>query len=88
LEGRQISEITLVGFLTHMCVSTTAREALMRGLAVAIDPDATASEALRHPLLGELSAGEARRAALLHLVDLGVELAVQSPPHVESGPAS
>jgi hypothetical protein len=71
-----------------MCVSTTAREALMRGLAVAIDPDATASEALHHPLLGELSAGEAHRAALLHLVDLGVELAVEPLPHADSGSAS
>jgi nicotinamidase-related amidase len=88
LEARRISEVTLVGFLTHMCVSTTAREALMRGLAVAIDPDATASEALHHPLLGELSAGEARRAALLHLVDLGVELAIQPSPQVESGSPS
>ena len=88
LEARRITEVTLVGFLTHMCVSTTAREALMLGLQVAIDPDATASEPLHNPLLGDLSAGEARRAALLHLVDLGVELAIQPSPQVESGSPS
>ena len=82
LEAQQVSEVLIVGFLAHMCVSTTAREAVMRGLQVAIDPDATASEPIHHPRLGDLSAGEARRAALLHLVDLGVELAPLPPPAV------
>jgi nicotinamidase-related amidase len=67
-------DIMLVGFFTHMCVSTTAREALMRGLHVAIDPDGTGSFPWRHPLLGEVSADEARRTALLHLHHMGASV--------------
>lgn len=67
-------DILIVGFYTHMCVSTTAREALMRGLHVAIDPDGTGSAPLRHPLLGELSADETRRTALLHLHHMGARM--------------
>lgn len=74
LEARGVSEILIGGFLTHMCVSTTAREGVMRGLTVAVAPDATASEPISHPDLGELSAAEAHRAALLHLADLGVRV--------------
>ena len=68
-------EVLLVGFFAHMCVSTTAREALMGGLRVAVDPDATAGYPVRHPLLGEVSADEVRRTALLHLAHLGVTIA-------------
>jgi nicotinamidase-related amidase len=67
-------DVLIAGFYTHMCVSTTAREALMRDLRVSIDPDGTRAPALDHPLLGSLSAEEARRSALLHLHDLGVNL--------------
>jgi nicotinamidase-related amidase len=74
LDKRGSDDLLLVGFYTHMCVSTTAREALMRGLCVAVDPDGTGAVALRHPLLGELSADEARRTALLHLSHLGVSV--------------
>lgn len=65
-------DILIVGFFAHMCVSTTAREALMRGLKVAIDPDGTGAVPLRHPLLGELSADDVRRSALLQLSHMGV----------------
>jgi nicotinamidase-related amidase len=68
-------EVLITGFLTHMCVSTTTREALMRGLRVTIDPDGTRAVALDHPLLGTLSEEEARRSALLHLHHLGAEIA-------------
>lgn len=67
-------EILLVGFFAHMCVSTTAREALMRGLRVAIDPDGVGSYPWTHPLLGDLSADEGRRTALLHLHHMGAEI--------------
>lgn len=74
LEARQVTRVMVAGFLTHMCVSTTAREALMRDLEVAIDPEATASEPIERPGMGRLGAEDARRAALLHLADMGVEL--------------
>jgi nicotinamidase-related amidase len=74
LEARRSDEVLIVGFFTHMCVSTTAREALMRGLHVAVDPDATGAFPIRHELLGEQSAEDVRRTALLHLSHLGVHI--------------
>ncbi len=74
LDERASDDLLIVGFYTHMCVSTTAREALMRGMRVAIDPDATGGAPLRHPLLGELSADEVRRSALLQLNHMGVAI--------------
>ncbi|HEX6496641.1 MAG TPA: isochorismatase family cysteine hydrolase [Acidobacteriaceae bacterium] len=68
------TSLLLVGFYAHMCVSTTAREALVRGFDVVIDPDATGARELEHELLGHQSADEVRRAALLHLVNLGVTI--------------
>lgn len=50
--------VLLVGFYAHMCVSTTVREGLMRGLRVLVDPDATGGAPLQHDLLGEQSAEE------------------------------
>ncbi len=66
--------VLLVGFYTHMCVSTSAREALVRGFDVAIDPDATGARDLSDEILGQLSADEVRRSALLHLQNMGVTM--------------
>jgi nicotinamidase-related amidase len=68
------SSLLLVGFYTHMCLSTTAREALVRGFDVVVDPDGTGARDLDHELLGHQSADEVRRSALLHLVNLGVTI--------------
>jgi nicotinamidase-related amidase len=64
--------VLLVGFYTHMCLSTSAREALVRGFEVAVDPDGTGACDLDHALLGHQSADEVRRYALLHLSNMGV----------------
>lgn len=74
LRAQGSDDILLVGFYTHMCVSTTAREALMRGLRVAIDPDGVGTVALSHPLLGEVSADEVHRTALLELQSMGASV--------------
>ena len=66
--------LLLVGFYTHMCVSTSAREALVRGFEVAVDPDGTGARDLDHELLGHQSADEVRRSALLQLVNMGVTI--------------
>lgn len=66
-----VTRVVLVGFYTHMCVSTSAREALMRGFDVEIDYDATGACALSDPRLGRQSADEVRRTALLQLAHLG-----------------
>ena len=69
--------VLLVGFYAHMCVSTTAREGLMRGLKVAVDPAGVASHDLDHDRLGRLTADEVRRSALLHLADMGAQITPQ-----------
>jgi nicotinamidase-related amidase len=66
--------VLLVGFYTHMCLSTSAREALVRGFDVAVDPDATGARDLADEILGQLSADEVRRTALLHLQNMGVTM--------------
>jgi nicotinamidase-related amidase len=68
------SSILIVGFYTHMCLSTSAREALVRGFNVFVDPNATGARDLEDELLGRQTADEVRRYALLHLVNMGVEL--------------
>jgi nicotinamidase-related amidase len=68
------TSLLLVGFYTHMCVSTTAREALVRGFDVVVDSDGTGARELEHELLGYQTADEVRRSALLHLVNLGVTI--------------
>ena len=69
------SSVLLVGFYTHMCLSTSAREALVRGFDVVVDPDGTGACDLDHELLGHQSAEEVRRCALLHLANMGVTIA-------------
>lgn len=71
LEGLGIQHLQIAGFYSHMCVSTTAREALMRGYHVFLDIATTGACSLKHPLLGEQSAEEVRRSALLQLSQMG-----------------
>jgi nicotinamidase-related amidase len=70
-----VEEVLIVGFLAHLCVSTTAREALMRGLQVRVDAAGAGAFPLQHKLLGEQSAAEVHRTAVLHLSHLGVTIA-------------
>ena len=74
LRERGCDAVLLVGFYAHQCLSTSAREAYVRGFRVAVDPDGTACRPIHHDLLGEQSAEEVRRTALLHLANLGVEI--------------
>lgn len=74
LRSLGVSEVLLAGFFTHMCVSTSAREALVRGFEVIIDADATGTHDIRHPVLGQLTAAEVKKTALLHLSDMGVRI--------------
>lgn len=58
-----------------MCLSTSAREALVRGFDVVVDPDATGARDLEDEVLGRQTADEVRRSALLHLRNMGVTVA-------------
>jgi nicotinamidase-related amidase len=60
----------LAGFMTHMCVSSTARAALDLGFSVTIAADATATRDLPDPLGGgDVPAVVIQRAALTELAD-------------------
>ena len=69
-----VDAVLIVGFYTHGCVSTTAREAIMLDWKVLLDADATGACAMQHELLGSLTADEVRRSALLQLVNMGATL--------------
>jgi nicotinamidase-related amidase len=74
LTQQGVDEVLITGFYTHGCVSTTAREAIMRDYKVALDPDATGSCAITHEGFGSLSADEVKMGALLQLYNMGARL--------------
>ena len=62
--------LVIAGFMTHMCVSATARSALDHGYSVTVAADAAATRSLPDPLGGaDLPAGDIHRAALAELAD-------------------
>lgn len=75
LRSLDVDSVLIVGFYAHMCLSTSAREALVRGFAVAVDPEGTGARDLEDPVLGRQTADEVRRSALLQLTNMGVRLA-------------
>lgn len=68
--------VLIVGFYAHMCVSTSAREALVRGFQVEVDALATGARDIEDELLGRQTADEVRRTALLHLSNMGVTVSL------------
>jgi nicotinamidase-related amidase len=79
LRGHAVERVILVGFYAHMCLSTSAREALVRGFEVFIDPEATGARDLEHEILGRQSADEVRRSTLLHLTHMGATVMEATP---------
>jgi nicotinamidase-related amidase len=75
LRSLAVREILIVGFYAHMCLSTSVREALIRGFDVLVDSEATGARDLEDPVLGRLTADEVRRSALLQLLHMGATLA-------------
>lgn len=74
LKSIDADTVVIMGFYTHGCVSTTSREAIMAGLNVVLDPNATGTRAISHKLLGEMSATDMKRSALLQLYNMGAEI--------------
>ncbi|MBR0659660.1 isochorismatase family protein [Neoroseomonas oryzicola] len=63
-------DLVLAGFMTHMCVSATARAALDLGHRVTVAGDAVASRALPDPMGGaDIPGAEISRIALAELAD-------------------
>jgi len=75
LRDAGVQTVLIVGFYAHMCLSTSAREALIRGFDVVVDPNATGARDLEDEALGRQTADEVRRSALLHLRNMGATVA-------------
>lgn len=67
--------LILAGFMTHNCVSSTARAAVERGFLPTIVTDATATRDLADGFGGVIPAAEAQRAELAALADRHAVLA-------------
>jgi nicotinamidase-related amidase len=63
-------DVVLAGFMTHMCVNSTARAAFNHGYRPTVVANATATRSLPNPLGGALSAAEVHTGALAGLADL------------------
>jgi nicotinamidase-related amidase len=76
------SQIVIAGFMTHMCVSSTARAALDLGYKATVAADAAATRDLPDPLGGTIAAEALHRAALAALADrFAIVAKVAQIPH-------
>jgi nicotinamidase-related amidase len=64
LRERGVERVILSGFMTQMCVDTTARQAAHLGFAVTVLADATAAKAVQGPDGVEISADQVHRTHL------------------------
>jgi nicotinamidase-related amidase len=62
LRERDVEHLVIAGYMTHMCVDTTARQAMHLGFDVTVLEDAT----------GTIDLSDELPAALVHKVELGV----------------
>ncbi len=69
LEDAGKTELILIGFMTHMCVSSTARAALDRGYRVTIDARACATRDLPDGIGGVIGSQTLHDVALAELAD-------------------
>jgi nicotinamidase-related amidase len=62
-------QLVFAGFMTHMCVSSTARAAVDLGYKASVAADAAATRDLPDPMGGTIAADALHRAALAALAD-------------------
>ena len=84
LRKLNVTQVLIVGFYAHMCLSTSVREALIRGFEVFIDPEATGARDLEDSVLGRQTADEVRRSALLQLTNMGAHVVVVTDQDAQS----
>jgi nicotinamidase-related amidase len=65
-----IKNLVYAGFMTHMCINSTARAAFNLGYAGTIIANATATRSLPNPEGGVVSASDVHAAALAAVADL------------------
>lgn len=70
LKGLGVEDLTLAGFMTHMCVNSTARAAFNHGYRPTVVGNATATRSLPNPAGGEVPAKTLQDASLAALNDV------------------
>jgi nicotinamidase-related amidase len=70
LKGYGVEDVTLAGFMTHVCVNSTARAAFNNGYRVTVVGNATATRSLPNPSGGDISAKDLHEASLAALNDI------------------
>lgn len=70
LKAAGVTNVVIVGFMTHMCINSTARGAFNLGYAVTVPAAATATRPLPAPDGSVVSAENLQSAALAALADL------------------
>lgn len=65
-----VKNLVLTGFMTHVCVNSTARAAFNHGYANTVVANATATRPLANPTGGEVSAESLHNASLAALSDI------------------
>ena len=70
LKGFGVEDVALVGFMTHVCVNSTARAAFNHGYRATVVGNATATRSLPSPTGGVTSAKDLHEASLTALNDI------------------
>ncbi|HVZ05733.1 cysteine hydrolase family protein [Hyphomicrobium sp.] len=70
LKGYGVKDVALVGFMTHVCVNSTARAAFNHGYRPIVVANATATRSLPSPTGGVTSAKDLHEASLTGLHDM------------------
>jgi nicotinamidase-related amidase len=70
LKGYSVEDVAFVGFMTHVCVNSTARAAFNHGYRATVVGNATATRSLPSPTGGVTSAKDLHEASLTALHDM------------------
>ena len=70
LKSYGVEDVALVGFMTHVCVNSTARAAFNHGYRATVVGNATATRSLANPTGGVVSAKDLHDASLTALHDI------------------
>ncbi len=70
LKGYGVTDLTIAGFMTHVCVNSTARAAFNHGYKPTVVAAATATRSLPNPTGGVVDARDLQNASLAALHDI------------------
>jgi len=70
LQGYGVKDVTLAGFMTHVCINSTARAAFNHGYKATVVASATGTRALPSPSGGVIAAKDLHEASLAALNDI------------------